>query len=364
MLQVMSPGAEGAGVVVIGAGVTGLTTAICLAETGLPVQVWAAEPPLQTTSVVAGALWGLAFAEPAAQTVAWMAQSLQDFRQLAQVEGAGVRLAPALAVTDLLGAEELPPQAAVIPNLQPCGQEEVPGGFGRGFRATMPLIDMPQYLGYLARRLAAAGGDIEIRRVKALAEAGKAAPVVVNCTGLGARELTGDAAMRPVFGQHVVLSNPGLDELFVEFTPAVEWTCYFPHPSRIVCGGIRVPDRWDGTPDPELSVRIVQRCRAVQPRLHDAEVIETVTGLRPDRPTVRLEAQTLGSVRYVHNYGHGGNGVTLSWGCARQAAQLALAPTQYCLSAQVAAPLIAAGASRVLIAPQPTQASLLALLEQ
>jgi len=40
-------------------------------------------------------------------------------------------------------------------------------------------------------------------------------------------------------------------------------------------------------------------------------------GLRPNRPAVRLEAEPLGDGRRVHCYGHGGMGVSLSWGCAR-----------------------------------------------
>jgi D-amino-acid oxidase len=314
-------------VVVVGAGVSGLTTAICLAEAGLPVEVWAADPPAQTTSVVAGALWGPAFQESPTQTLEWMAVSLREFQQLATVPDTGVRLAPVLAVGDLADVGELPPQADLIPDLRRCAAAQIPAGFRHGFHATMPLIDMPRYLEYLVGRLSAAGGHVDIRRVESLADAADSAPIVVNCAGLGARELAGDDTLEPMFGQHVVLSNPGLDQVFLELTEAEDWTCYFPHPQRVVCGGIRVPGRWDRTPEPEVTERILQRCKAVEPRLADAEVIEVVTGLRPGRPEVRVEVEPLGSAHCVHNYGHGSNGVTLSWGCARQAAKLALTST-------------------------------------
>jgi D-amino-acid oxidase len=187
----------------------------------------------------------------------------------------------------------------------------------------MPLMDMPRYLDYLERRLVAAGGQVERRRVHTLSEAVEVAPVVVNCAGLGARELVGDPMVTPVFGQHVIMTNPGLDELLMELSIQPEWVSYFPHQDRVVCGGVRLPGRWDTAPDSDLTDRIVARCRRVQPRLRDAAVIEVMTGLRPDRPAVRVEAEPLGSGICVHNYGHGGNGVSLSWGCAREAAELA-----------------------------------------
>jgi D-amino-acid oxidase len=158
--------------------------------------------------------------------------------------------------------------------------------------------------------------------VQSLAEAADAAPIVVNCSGLGARALIGDHTVRPLFGQHVVLANPGLQQLFLEINTGPEWVCYFPHPQRVVCGGISIPDRWDTTAEPEITDRIVARCRRIEPRLAGAEVIETITGLRPDRPSVRVEAEPLGRARCIHNYGHGGNGVTLSWGCARDVVRL------------------------------------------
>ncbi len=55
-------------------------------------------------------------------------------------------------------------------------------------------------------------------------------------------------------------------------------------------------------------------------------VIRTVAGLRPYRPggfVVRAEA--LGTKRLVHNYGHGGSGVTMSWGTAKLAVEMGVA---------------------------------------
>lgn len=307
---------------VVGAGVSGLTTAICLAEAGRQVRVWTARPPLETTSVVAGAMWGPSFQEPMARTMAWTERSLREFTELARDPRTGVRLAPALTL-GAVPTGAVPPQARIIPDLRPCPETELPEGFAAGSRSTMPLVDMPRYLGYLTDRLAAAGGKLELRTVAALAEAAQAAPVIVNCSGLGARELAGDATVRPVFGQHVVVGNPGLTELVMELTPEPEWVSFFPHTDRVVCGGIRIPDRWDTTPDPDLTDRILARCQRIEPRLAGAEILEVVTGLRPDRPAVRVEAQPLGDALCVHNYGHGGNGVSLSWGCAREAAALA-----------------------------------------
>jgi D-amino-acid oxidase len=62
------------------------------------------------------------------------------------------------------------------------------------------------------------------------------------------------------------------------------------------------------------------------PALGDATVLEHLVGLRPGRPTVRLELDLKGSTRVVHNYGHGGSGVTLGWGCAAEVVELVQQP--------------------------------------
>jgi D-amino-acid oxidase len=73
-----------------------------------------------------------------------------------------------------------------------------------------------------------------------------------------------------------------------------------------------------------VATRILRDCAAVEPRLNGARVVGHQVGLRPFRPQVRLEAEATGDgPLVVHNYGHGGAGITLSWGCAREAAALA-----------------------------------------
>lgn len=229
----------------------------------------------------------------------------------------------ALIAGKALEVDTAPTGADLIPDLHAVDPAHMPMGFRVGFHATLPMIDMPRYLDYLTRRLAAAGCDIEIRPIRSLAEAADTAPIVINCAGLGARELAGDDTLRPVFGQHVVLANPGLTDMFVERTDDPQWACYFPHPERVVCGGIRIPDRWDTTPDPAVTERILCDCRRLEPRLAEVTAVETITGLRPDRPSVRVQVEEIGTARCIHNYGHGGDGVALSWGCAREVVRLA-----------------------------------------
>ena len=95
----------------------------------------------------------------------------------------------------------------------------------------------------------------------------------------------------------------------------------FPHPDHLVLGGIGVYDDENTEPDPMIEADILRRCTAVDPRIGGLPVIGRRVGLRPARATVRLERDP-DDGRIVHNYGHGGSGVTLSWGCAADVLKL------------------------------------------
>ncbi|MEU9242924.1 FAD-dependent oxidoreductase [Streptomyces shenzhenensis] len=300
-------------VIVVGGGVVGLTTAVVLAEGGRRVRVWARETGGRTTSAVAGALWWPYRIEPEALAGEWALASLVVYAELAaRPEETGVRLVE--GVHGGLRLDELGAWAAQVPGLTETGE---------GLAARLPLIDMPVHLAWLRKRLERAGGTVEERVVGDLDEA--AAPVVVNCTGLGARSLVPDPAVRPVRGQLVVVENPGITTWYTSADEAEGGASayFFPQPGGLLLGGTAQEDAWSLEPDPAAAAGIVARCAAVRPEIAGARVLAHRVGLRPYRAAVRLEPELRpGGRMLVHNYGHGGAGVTVAWGCAREAAGL------------------------------------------
>ncbi|MFF5856942.1 FAD-dependent oxidoreductase [Streptomyces sp. NPDC012751] len=300
-------------VIVVGGGVVGLTTAVLLAESGRRVRVWTREPAERTTSAVAGGLWWPYRIEPEPLAAAWALESLGVYRELAdRPEETGVRLVEGLLHGTRL--EELGDWAGRVPGLRAVAD---------GLAARLPVIDMPAHLAWLRRRLLGAAGTVEVRAVTDLAAV--PAAVVVNCTGLGARSLVPDPAVRPVRGQLVVVENPGVTEWFTAVDHSSAASTYFiPQPGRLLLGGTAEEDDWSPDPDPRTAAAIVARCAAVRPEIAGARVLAHRVGLRPAREAVRLERRPLpGGRALVHNYGHGGGGVTVAWGCAREAAALA-----------------------------------------
>ena len=302
--------------VVVGAGVIGLTTAISLAEAGLSTRVLTAAPPPAATSVAAGAIWGPVRCGPPARCIAWSRTALEVLSGLADDPDSGVHV---VSGREVAAHHATPPDwLTLLPGTRLLGPDDLPAGFVSGWAYTAPSVNMPVYLAYLLARYAALGGSVTVETVASLAAV--AAPVVVNCTGIGARDLVPDESVVPVRGQVVVVENPGITDFYLDHGDnGTDYRYLFPHGDVAVLGGTAHEGASDMAPRPEVSARILRDCAAVFPSLRNARIIAERVGLRPVRPRVRLEAAPLPGGRVLwHNYGHGGAGVTLSWGCAAE----------------------------------------------
>ena len=303
--------------IVVGCGVIGLSVAVRLREAGLDTRILATELPPATTSGVAAALWYPYKAYPEDRVLLWGKRTFEVFEGLSGVPESGVRMREGLEIW----RDSVPDPwwAGAVPGVRRCAKDELPPGYRDGHAFVAPVIEMLVYLPYLMNRFAGAGGSVEKRTISSLEEPAREARVVVNCTGLGARELVGDTNMMPIRGQVVRVSNPGLDRFVLDEANPEGVTYVVPRSGDCIVGGTAEEGAWNTEPDPAVAADILRRCAALESRLAQAEVLEHRVGLRPGRPEIRLErGDGADGVPRVHNYGHGGSGVTLSWGCAEE----------------------------------------------
>lgn len=305
---------------VVGAGVSGLTCAVLFAEQGYRTTILAEETGSATTSAVAAALWFPYDAEPADAVIAWSLETFEVLRELSAVPDSGVSL---IELRSFARSGELEIPAWAMPlGAHRIPRAEVPPVFTTGYRLTVPLTDTTLYLDYLATRFRRAGGEIYGgRRFDQLEDVPLAHSLVINCTGVGAQSLVPDPQVEPHRGQVVLV--PPLSQRYATVCDDPPLMYAIPRASDCVFGGSNEISA-NRTPDPAASAAIVRECtRALE--IEPPEILQARVGLRPFRHGgICLTAARLRDGRRVlHNYGHGGSGFTLSWGCAR--AVLALA---------------------------------------
>lgn len=301
-------------VVVVGAGVVGLTCAVRLAEAGHEPHVLARDLPLETTSSVAAAMWYPYLAQPRDAVTRWAGRTFTELAGLAVTHPqSGVRMRAGVELLPGAGPPENPWWADAVPGV---ATERAPrDGYAFGWRLTVPVADMATYLPFLVDRLTVAGGTLTRGWLPDLPTSG----LVVNATGLASRRLADDETLVPVRGQVLRVAQIGLDEWLLEGSDPQRPLYVVPREHDIVVGGTAQRGSWDRTPDPATAREVLARATSLVPDLARAAVLGHRVGLRPARPSVRLEAVphpdgSPGGV--VHCYGHGGAGVTLSWGCA------------------------------------------------
>ena len=286
-------------ITVVGAGVIGLVTARVLAEHGHDVRVVAIATGERTTSAVAAAIWFPYRVGPRDRVPAGAAHTRAWLERLPHEAGVDVLTGYEITDDDPWWFPEAERVAAPVIGAPPA------------WKYTAPRIEPARFLPWLARGL-----PIEERAVVDLdAEPGD---IVVNCSGLGARELAGDRTIGPLFGQVVITELGDVDPTITITDDRGELFYAIPRRDELVLGGCTLA-RDTTEIDPAITARILEHARALGLRAGAVKAVRT--GLRPYRPEVRVERVG----RIVHNYGHGGAGYTLCRGCAEETGALSCA---------------------------------------
>jgi len=307
-------------VAVIGAGVSGLTCAVLFAENGFETSIVADEIGDETNSAAAAAMWYPYDVGEGEHIITWALRSYDRFIELARDPQTGVSVTE-LRVFSRLGPIT-PPTWAQSFATHAVPDSEIPAAFVSGFTIHVPLIETGKYLEYLAARLTIAGGSINGGiRFGRLDEIDPGFGLIVDCAGIGAHKLVPDPEMEPHRGQVAIVQKFDLPYAVVCDDPPLMYA--IPRSNDSVLGGTNDVS-WERAADPRTTAQIIRECERVLGRPVPPLIRERV-GLRPGRSSgVRVAAEQLRDRRRViNNYGHGGSGFTLSWGCAQTVFELA-----------------------------------------
>ena len=342
---------DGRRIAIIGAGVVGLSAALCIKNSlfSSEVVLLADQFSPNTTSDNAGAMIsppkvGLAV-DLNPSSMKWFNDSYEHFRSIGcspDAVEAGVMLTfgytldsspgPWFYQDTVLGwrmVSESERQMMSLPDLKTWM-----------FYGTF-VVNCRQYLPWLMRQFTDKGGVVVRKKVVSLPELFSEFDIVVNCSGLGARELTQDSSLQPAWGQGRLVEAPWIKYFVAADIGAVsteesassdEFVVIsslqiFPRADGVFIGGVKVRGKGEGPVEPKYRAIIRQVTEAVMPSLSSAPVLKEWTGVRPMRRSVRLSVEEFTQEPglqkcVIHNYGHSGSGVTLSWGCALQVTSL------------------------------------------
>ena len=327
---------DGVKVAVVGAGIVGTSSAVCIKEAfpGLHVTIVAEDFSPNTASDKAGALVHPTSPGSTRQQK-WFKDSYEHFKRIflsTDASEAGVMLtfgysldsspSPWFYQDTTLGWRIVPEDERRMMSLPDLKTWMFYGSF---------VVNCRQYLPWLMGRFTNMGGAVLPKKVSSLQELFSDFDIVVNCSGLGARELTHDTSLRPAWGQGRVVEAPWVKYFVFAHLPSTHSTAdsteealdIFPRSDGLFIGGVKVWGKEKGPVDDKYRRQIQQRVQEVMPSLSNAPTIKEWTGVRPMRKTVKLSIEEgVPGKCIIHNYGHGGYGITLSWGCALEVVEL------------------------------------------
>uniref|UniRef100_U5ESP7 Putative d-aspartate oxidase n=1 Tax=Corethrella appendiculata TaxID=1370023 RepID=U5ESP7_9DIPT len=319
---------------VIGAGVVGLTTALELQNQfrNAEIEIVADKFGEDTTSYVAAGVFrpGTSFSGPNIDvTRKWINDAYNHWDEIANSSEGGEAGVCSLSCYMFSSTDKSIVRNHYIEKLVPiyrqASEEELkicPGDWKYGSYFQTLLTEFSIYQIWAMEKYLKNGGKIKIQTIQTLISLQNQYDVIVNCCGLGAKTLCSDIKIVPIRGQVIKVYAPWIKTAFYgEFD-----TYIVPGYQTVTLGGCRNFDSYNLNISKYDSASIRERCEALLPSLKTAKVVKELVGLRPHRDPVRVELELLhsanGMLKVVHNYGHGGYGVTTAPGTAKYAVNL------------------------------------------
>ncbi|QDS74927.1 hypothetical protein FKW77_004292 [Venturia effusa] len=350
-------------IVVFGAGVIGLQTAISLLEAGYKVTIVAKHLPgdlsIEYTSPWAGAHWRPNDAEVDLEQQSWDLESYNYWLSIVarEINEPETTVRSGLDVVEATGYYEDPTPPWFSKNVlsfKQTGPKTIFGQQLHGHKFSSIGINVPAYLQYLldtAIQLGATTIRSTLPVSTSLANSIKylsptlreASPqsvdAYINATGISARKLVPDEAVYPIRGQTVTVKGlaKGITTIDAappsslskeQGAPGIIYILPRPHSNTTILGGTKQAHADDANPSAQTTKEILEAAKEWAPELLNAEgefdVLSEQVGLRPGRKGgVRCEIEVLGEqVVVCHAYGHGGGGFQKSIGCAKKVVRL------------------------------------------
>jgi glycine/D-amino acid oxidase-like deaminating enzyme len=256
--------------VVIGCGAVGLATARLLQDHGFEVTIYASDLPPNTTSNVAAALFGVTSLVDDAHQTEEIAGKIRPAVRFAHRyfqnfvgDRYGVRWIEFFLIGDQ--PQQQPWDFAITPELYPLTViAPADNPFPRPYASRFPtlFIETNVYLPQMIADFLLRGGKLYVRKFNDRNElAAIAAPVIINCTGLGAKALFDDAELTPVKGQlTLLLPQPDVNYAYLD---GARDLYMFPRRDAVILGGSHQPGVATTEPDEAEATRIFDGHRQI-----------------------------------------------------------------------------------------------------
>ena len=302
-------------IAIIGAGISGMSTAFLLKDKGHKITVYAKAFSPNITSNRAAAFWFPYHIRNDKRGIEWCRISYDFYIKMSQQPETGISIKQLIKVLRKGVKDEEPVWIDFMPqgSYRIMNKEELDEGIAIGYDIKVPLIETQIFLPYLEKVLRTHDVVFKERTINNFNEIVNDHEIVINCSALGSRQLCNDEMIMPVRGQVGLLSPANGLPIYLDN----EKPLYIvPRKDAIIIGGTYEERVETETTEPATIEQLLNNAYEVFPELKKQDVIGSWAGLRPYRPEIRVEHEA--GTNIIHNYGHGGSGFTLAFGCAKE----------------------------------------------